>query len=437
MDVLLLVSLIVINGIFAMSEIALVTAKSSRLKRLAERSKAAHVALTLKENPTRFLSTIQIGITVIGLLSGIVGEATLSVPFAEWLVVMGLDVYTADIFSTACVVLAITYFAIVIGELVPKRFAQSNAERLSVLVALPIYWLSKIATPFVALLTHSTEASLRALNVSQENDDTVTEDDIQALVSEGSLSGAIEPQEHEMINNILHLNDRLVSSLMTPRRDIDFLDIDQPVDQVLKRIRTTKHSVFPVCRGNLDNVVGTVSSKAMLNQAGNLSIPVIASLLKRPVYVPESMRGLTLLNYLQRKSGELAFIVDEYGDIQGLVTHYDLLKAIAGDLSLSEEDAWAKQLPDGSWFMDGMMPIAEFKSRLNISTLLGEAEEGFQTLNGLLMWVAGRLPNEGEVISYQSWRFEIIKLAHNRIADVKMMPLMVPPKEPTKTHEAA
>ncbi|MGF1910990.1 hemolysin family protein [Vibrio kasasachensis] len=420
MKILLLVGLIVLNGLFAMSEIALVAAKTSRLKRMAEKHKAAKVALDLKENPTRFLSTIQIGITVIGLLSGIVGEATLSVPLALQMELWGIEPAQANVFSTIIVVVGITYFAIVIGELVPKRFAQSQAETIAVLVALPIYWISKITTPFVFALSWSTEVLLKLLGKSNQ-EDSVTEDDIHAIVREGSESGAIEQGEQEMIRNILQLDDRSVGSLMTPRRVIDFIDIDQPIELLLKRLRSTKHSVFPVCQGNLDKMVGTVSAKALLNQAHKLSVQVIVGLCKSPVYIPESMKGLRLLTYFKESGCEMAFIVDEYGDIQGVVTHYDVLEAIAGELSNNPNDLWAEPI-DGGWVFDASIPLNEVKNRLGFSEIQGE-DEGFQTLNGLLTWLVGRLPEQGEVISCQQWQFEILLVEHNRIVSVKAMPI--------------
>ncbi|ANS86164.1 hemolysin family protein [Vibrio scophthalmi] len=420
MKILLLVGLIVLNGLFAMSEIALVAAKNSRLKRLAEKHRAAQVALDLKENPTRFLSTIQIGITVIGLLSGIVGEATLSVPLAAQLELWGLDATQADIFSTAIVVVGITYFAIVVGELVPKRFAQSQAETIAVLVALPIYWISKITTPFVFALSWSTETLLKLLG-QKSQEDSVTEDDIHALVKEGSESGVIERGEQEMIRNILQLDDRLVSSLMTPRRDVDFIDIDQPIEQLLKRLRSTKHSVFPLCQGHMNKIVGTVSAKALLNQANNLNMQVIMGLSKAPVYIPESMKGLRLLTYFKESGTEMAFIVDEYGDVQGLVTHYDVLEAIAGELSNNPNDLWSEEI-DGELFVDGLIPISELKNRLELSELEGESE-GFQTLNGWVTWLLGRLPEIGEVIDCQQWHFEIVAVENNRIVSVKVTPI--------------
>ncbi|MGD8109648.1 hemolysin family protein [Vibrio sp. TRT 17S01] len=418
MKILLLVGLIVLNGLFAMSEIALVAAKTSRLKRLAEKHKAAQVALELKENSTRFLSTIQIGITVIGLLSGIVGEATLSGPLAQQMELWGMTPEQANVFSTAIVVVGITYFAIVVGELVPKRFAQSQAETIAVLVALPIYWVSKLTTPFVWLLSWSTEALLTLMR-QKNQEDSVTEDDIHAIVREGSESGAIEQGEQEMIRNILQLDDRLVGSLMTPRREIDFLDIDQPIESVLKRIRTTKHSVFPICRGSLDQIVGTVSAKALLNHASQISNQTIVSLSKSPVYIPESMKGLNLLSYFKNSGNEMAFIVDEYGDIQGLVTHYDVLEAIAGELSNNPNDLWAEPCESG-WMLDALIPLSELQNRLELSDELHA--DGAQTLNGLLTWKLGRLPESGEVIHYQNWQFTAEVVEHNRIVRVKAMP---------------
>ncbi|MEZ9037169.1 hemolysin family protein [Vibrio cyclitrophicus] len=420
MKILLLVGLIVLNGLFAMSEIALVAAKNSRLKRLAKKHRSAQVALELKENPTRFLSTIQIGITVIGLLSGIVGEATLSAPLAVQLELWEFDPAQANILSTAIVVVGITYFAIVVGELVPKRFAQSQAENIAVLVALPIFWLSKIATPFVFALSASTEGILKLMGRGGE-EDSVTEDDIHALVKEGSESGVIERGEQEMIRNILQLDDRLVSSLMTPRRDVDFLDIDQPVEQLLKKLRLSKHSVFPLCQDHLNQVVGTVSAKALLNQAGNLSIQVIMELSKPPIYVPESMKALRLLSYFKGSGAEMVFIVDEYGDVQGLVTHYDILEAIAGELSNNPQDLWTEEVEDGL-LVDGLIPLSELKNRLELSELEVE-KEGFQTLNGLISWLIGRLPEVGEVVEYQQWQFEITSVENNRIVSVKATPI--------------
>lgn len=419
MKILLLVGLIVLNGLFAMSEIALVAAKNSRLKRLAEKHRSAQVALDLKENPTRFLSTIQIGITVIGLLSGIVGEATLSAPLAVQLELWGLDASQANILDCGCG----CWYHLLCDchwQLVPKRFAQSQAETIAVLIALPIHWLSKLTTPFVFALSTSTEGILKLMG-RNGSEDSVTEDDIYALVKEGSDTGVIERGEQEMIRNILQLDDRLVSSLMTPRRDVDFLDIEQPIEVLLKKIKSSKHSVFPVCQEGMSKVLGTVSAKALLNNSHQLSLQVIMGLSKPPVYLPESMKGLRLLSYFKESGTQMAFIVDEYGDVQGLVTHYDVLEAIAGELSSNPNDLWTEQTEQGM-LVDGLIPISELKNRLDLSELEGE-EEGFQTLNGMITWLMGRLPDVGEMVQCQQWSFEIVAVENNRITKVKALPL--------------
>ncbi|KGY12470.1 hemolysin [Vibrio tubiashii] len=420
MDIFILVGLIALNGLFAMSELALVAAKTSRLKSLAQTQSSAQLALELKNNPTRFLSTIQIGITAIGLLSGIFGEATLSAPFATWLTQQGLSSEIASIVSTAIVVVVITYFAIVVGELVPKRFAQRNAEKIAVIVAYPIHWLAIITTPFVVLLSASTDALLTLFRQRGDDSDQVTEEDIFAVVTEGSESGAIEPQEQEMIRNILHLNDRLVTSLMTPRCDIDYLDIEQPIELCLEQLRQTQHSVWPVCHGGLGSIIGTISSKVLLDQYEELSIEKIARLARKPRYFPESMKGLPLLNQMQQSNCEMAFIVDEYGDFQGLITHYDILESVAGELGLAPQHSWARLHQDGSWRMDALIPLNELKRRLDLSLIDGEEAEGFQTLNGFLTWQIGRVPEVGEIINYQDWQFEILRVQNNRILQVRV-----------------
>ncbi|NAX23430.1 hemolysin family protein [Vibrio sp. V39_P1S14PM300] len=420
MDVLLLMALILLNGVFAMSEIALVAVRSGRLKQLSDHSHSARTALILKENPTLFLSTIQIGITAIGLLNGIVGEATLSEPFELWLIRQGMEPKIANLFSTGCVVIVITYFSIVIGELVPKRYAQANAERISIIVARPIHLLSKITIPFVALLTASTEGLLRIIGQSQNATECVTEEDVQAIVNEGSESGALDPKEHDMIHNIMRLNDRPASSLMTPRRDVDYLDIDRPLDEVMQRIRETRHKVFPVCHGHLDNLIGTISSKAMLNRSNTLSVNALTGMAKVALYIPETMKGLQLLNHMQTTSTEMVFVVDEYGDLQGLITLYDILEAIAGELSLEPAEAWMVTQPDGSLLVDAMIPVSELKQRLNLTALADEDQHGYQTLSGMLLWLSGELPEKGETVYWDDWQFRIEGVEQNRVTKVRI-----------------
>ncbi len=422
MDIALLVLLIVVNGIFAMSEIALVSAKTNRLQSLADKGdKSAKTALELKNNPTVFLSTIQIGITAIGILNGIVGEAVLSAPFAVWLVEQGMDAKTASVFSSACVVVLITYFSIVVGELVPKRLAQAHAERASLLIARPVNFLSKIAKPFVFLLTISTNGSLRTLGVkTDEIEATLTEEDIHAVIVEGSETGVIERQEHDIVRKVFRLADRAVSSLMTPRADIELLNLEEPLDVQIKQIRHAAHTVFPVVRGGYSDMLGTVSAKSLLRYTSQLDTERIARAIKPPVYVPESMNGLELLQYLQRSGTEMVFVVDEYGDIQGLVTIYDLFEAMTGELVTPDpRQLWATAQDDGSWLLDALIPISELKDRLGLSELPDETTAKYHTLNGMLQWVEGKLPNPGDITEWGNWRFEVATIKGNRIERVR------------------
>ncbi len=419
MDIILLAGLIGLNGLFAMSEIALVAAKSGRLRKMAERQKSAQLALKLKNNPTLFLSTIQIGITAIGILSGIFGEAVLSAPFFSLVALKRHRPGTCEYLSYG----ERSYIYYLLRDRSrragtqaarPKqRRANCHSRCLSNTLAIIVN------QPFVKLLSVSTDAVLRLLGQKEGQSDCVTEEDIISLVREGSETGAIEQQELVMIRNLLHLNDRAVTSLMTPRSDIHHLDIDKPIEQALKELRQTKHSVWPVCRGGLDNIIGTVSSKNLLDEYEVLSAGKLAKMLRKPRFVPESMKGLALLNHMQQTSSEMAFLVDEYGDVQGLVTHYDLLKSIAGELGMAPQQVWAKLLADGSWIIDGLIPINELKHKLDIQELEGEFDEGFQTLNGFLSWQLGSVAKAGTHICYQQWDFEVLKVKNNRITQVR------------------
>jgi putative hemolysin len=267
MEILFLIALIVLNGAFAMSEIALVTARRARLARLAEDGDgAAVVAIELHDEPTRFLSTIQIGITSIGILNGIVGEAVLAEPFALWMHGLGLAQETSSIAATALVVVVITYVSIVIGELVPKRIAQFNPEGIARLVARPMRFLALFTRPFVRLLSFSTDTLLRILGQREQPGQSVTEEEIHAMIQEGSDSGIIEDQEREMVRNVFRLDDRQIASLMIPRADIVYLDVERPIEENMQSIASSDHSRFPVCRGGLQDVLGIVNAKQLLNQ---------------------------------------------------------------------------------------------------------------------------------------------------------------------------
>jgi putative hemolysin len=351
LDIAILVALILLNGVFAMSEIALVTARKSRLQRLAEDGdRSATIAMRLGEEPTQFLSTVQIGITAIGILNGIVGEAALAGPLAEFLQTLGVDQKTSAVGATTIVVVSITYFSIVVGELVPKRIAQFNAEGIARLMARPIALLAQLSRPFVYLLSISTDGILRLMGKKELSSANLTEEDIHAMLVEGSQTGIIEKQEHEMVRNVFRLDDRQIASLMTPRSEIIYLDIEQPLDESLETLIASDHSRFPVCRGGIHELLGVISSKRLLKQRlKEESSEKISEYLLPAVYVPESLTGMKLLEQFRESGVQMVFVVDEYGEILGLITLQDLLVALTGEFKPRDpEDVWAVQREDGT-----------------------------------------------------------------------------------------
>jgi putative hemolysin len=428
-ELLLLLVLIVLNGVFAMSEIALVTARKARLQALVEQGdRGAAAALALHEEPTRFLSTIQVGITSIGILSGIVGEAAFAAPLTVWLVQMGVDAKLAQIAATGLVVVVLTYFAIVVGELVPKRLGQIAAETVARRVARPITWLALVAKPFVRLLSASTDLLLRLIGVKGRGAAAVTEEEIHALIQEGSESGVIDEQERTMVRNVFRLDDRQIASLMTPRSDIVYLDLEDPFEDNLRKVLETDHSRFPVCRGGLREVLGIISARQLLMQTIRDGRPDFGKSLEAAVYVPESLTGMELLENFRSSTAHMALVVDEYGEIQGMVTLQDLFEAIAGEFkSPRVEDAWAIQRQDGSWLLDGLIPIPELKDRLGF-TLAPEEELGrYNTLSGMVMLLLGRVPRTGDTVEWAGWRFEIVDMDGRRIDKVLAQRLTTAP----------
>ena len=329
MEFFALALLIVLNGLFAMSEIALVAARKARLMKLAaDGDSSAAVALKLGEDPTKFLSTIQIGITSIGILNGIVGEAVLAAPLAEWLKSLGVDSATASIGATAGVVIVITYVSIVIGELVPKRIGQLNPEAIARLVARPMVTLSFLTRPFVLLLSWSTHTILRIMGVRMVNNSGVTEEEIHAMLEEGSESGVIEQHQHEMVRNVFRLDDRQLGSLMIPRSDLVYIDVRKPAQENIQLMIESEHSRFPVCDGGLDNLLGVVHAKQAFACLAKGEQPDFTAQLHHCVYVPETLTGMELLEQFRASGMQMAFVIDEYGELEGIVTLQDVLEAV-------------------------------------------------------------------------------------------------------------
>lgn len=420
MEVALLIALIVANGLFAMSEIALITARRARLAKLAaEGNGSAEAALKLTEDPNRMLSTVQIGITSIGILNGIVGEAALAGPIAQWLVGLGVPAGVASPFATAVVVIVITYFTIVVGELVPKRIGQVEPETIARLVARPMTVLATLSRPFVWALSASTETILRLIGVRDGETQRVTEEEIHAMIDEGSSAGIIERDEHAILRNVFRLDERRVGTMMMPKSEMVYLDCQRPVEENLSLVAQSQYSRFPVCDGGLDRVIGFLHSKQLLAQALGGSAPSLDVELEPPLFVPETLTGLELLEGFRQGGQHVALVVDEYGEVQGLVTLYDVFEAIAGELRTPDiEDADAVQREDGSWLLDGLIPIVEMKDRLGFKQVPEEDKGRYHTLSGMMMWLLGRLPGTGDVATWEGWRLEVIDLDGKRIDKV-------------------
>ncbi len=439
MEFLLLIALIVLNGLFAMSEIALVTARRSRLVRLAEDGESAAVVATkLHDEPTRFLSTVQIGITSIGILNGIVGEAVLAAPFAHWMHELGLDQDTSNIAATAMVVVVITYVSIVIGELVPKRIGQFNPEGIACQVARPMQFLSTLTRPFVKLLSLSTDAVLRLMGQREQPGQSVTEEEIHAMIEEGSEAGVIEDQEREMVRNVFRLDDRQIGSLMIPRSDILYLDVDRPIEENLEWIASSEHSRFPVCRGGLHEVLGIVNTKQLLTQKIRGNEADLAAHLQPAVFVPETLNGMELLGHFRASGTQMVLVIDEYGEVQGLVTLQDVLEAVTGEFKpRNQDDAWAVQREDGSWLLDGLIPIPELKDKLEWKSVPEEDKGRYHTLSGLVMWLLGRLPQTGDKTEWEGWELEIVDLDGKRVDKVLASKLPENGEAPADASESA
>ena len=436
MDFLLIAFLTLLNSLFAMSEMALASSRKARLTAMAEaHDKGAQVALNLLSKPTQFLSSVQVGITSIGMLNGIIGEAAFSGGLSLWLQSVSVAPRVAEISATALVVTVITFITIVFGELVPKRIAQLHPEATARLVSRPMSWVAVAAKPFVGLLSLSTQAVLKLLRIDNTAGRSVTEEEIAASLEEGVDAGLIEQHEHQMVQNVFLLDDRLLTSLMVPRSDIEWLDASDTVEQAIAKAGSTAHSWYPVVRGSLDDVVGVVSVATLLAlgrrpdlqnaDALPATTPVrshhdrIDAHTVPAVFVPETLTGMELLEQFRARSTRIVFVVDEYGVVQGLMTPIDMLEAITGELQPNAQvDAWATQRPDGSWLIDGVMPVSELKARLEIKELPEENKGRYNTVAGLLQTVSGQLLKTAERVNCSGWQFEVVDLDGKRIDKV-------------------
>ncbi len=425
-EILLVLALILVNGVFAMAEIALVSARKPRLEQRAEDGDAgARVALDLAQTPNRFLSTAQIGVSLVSVLSGAVGGATLADKVSPLIAQVAVLAPYAHGIALVLVVLAITFFSLVMGELIPKRIGLNDPERVAALVARPMKFLSRLANPVVRLLSWATDLGLHALGAHPSNDPPVTEDEIRGMLEQGAQVGIIQEVEQDMVESIFRLGERHVDALMTPRTEIAWLDLDEPLEENLKIIQESPHSRFLVAQQSLDNVVGVLATKDLLGQqiAGR---PVdLHSLYQSAPFVPESTPALKVLEMFKQSGVPVALVIDEFGGLQGMVTLTDVLEAIVGDITVHGQpfEPQAVQREDGSWLFDGLLQIDELKDILDVPALPGEDHAGYQTLGGFMMSQLGNIPKTGDYFDWEKWHFEVVDMDGRRVDKVLVSPI--------------
>jgi putative hemolysin len=378
------------------------------------------VAITLHEAPTQFLSTVQIGITSIGVLNGIVGDAAFSAPLATWLThEFGAPARMAELGATGLVVMIITLVTIIFGELVPKRVGQMHPEKVASILAPPMRWLSVLARPLVRLLASTTQGVLSLLGLRDHGIRGVTEEEIAASLEEGLDAGVIEAHEHQMVRNVFRLDARQIGSMMIPRADIAWLDSTAPVENVLAIVAEHRHSRYPVGHNGLDDVLGVVTAQQMLGQYARSGTLSLTEAMQPAVFVPETLTGMELLEHFRGSAVQMVFVVDEYGVVQGVITLRDVLEAITGEFTPSAaEEAWAVQRHDGTWLIDGLIPMPELKDRLALRQLPDEDRGRYNTLAGMIMLLLGRLPQTTDAVEWESWRFEVVDLDGKRVDKV-------------------
>ncbi|MBD2682968.1 MULTISPECIES: hemolysin family protein [Nostoc] len=424
-EILIILVLIIANGVFSMSEMAIVSARKVRLQQLANQGDAkARVALKLAESPNNFLSTIQVGISLIGILTGAFGGATIANRLAVYVKLVPVLAPYSEPVSFGIVVLIITYLSLIVGELVPKRLALNNPEGIAAFVAIPMRALSAIASPMVHLLSASTDMVLRLLGVTQSTEPQVTEEEIKILIEQGTEAGTFEEAEQDMVERVFRLGDRPVSYLMTPRPDIVWLDLDDTAEENRQKMVDSAYSRYPVCQGGLDNVLGVIPVTDLLARSFRGEQLDLTVGLRQPVFVPESTRGLKVLELFKQTVTHMALVVDEYGVIQGLVTLNDIMSEIVGDVPSTDgqDQPQAVQREDGSWLLDGMLPVEEFLELFDMEEWESEERGSYQTLGGFVITHLGRIPTAADHFEWEGMRIEVMDMDGNRVDKVLVVP---------------
>lgn len=436
-DILIILGLILINGVLAMSEIAVVSSKRIRLQKLSQNgSRGAQAAIELADSPSRFLSTIQAGITLIGIFNGAFGEASLVARLAPQIADTPVVGEYAHQIALAIVVVGITFASLILGELVPKRIAMQYPEPIAAFIAAPMQWLARLMGPFVQILTLTTDFMLKLFGLHLKKDVAVTEEEITGLLREGTNAGLFEKTEHEIVSRALRLNDQRVATLMTPRMDVHFIDLDDPLETNLLKIADSSYNRFPVCRGGLSDVIGVVHAGSLFEQTIRGQTVDIRAATKPPLFVPETISAMQLLETLKKNRAQLALVIDEYGEIEGMVTLSDVLGALVGDVSVidahHEEDAVRRA--DGSWLIDAGISFERFREVFEANVYFpGETSGAYHTLAGFVLTRLGHIPQISEHFEWEGYRIEVIDMDRNRID--RLLVTKIEPVEPGSAEE--
>lgn len=421
-EIAIVLCLLLINGWFAMSELAVVSSRRPRLEAMATQGRrGARTALKLGENPGRFLSSVQIGITLVGILAGAYSGATLAEPLRFWMEAQGLSTAVASPLSIALVVGGITYGSLIIGELVPKQIALSNPEKIASMVAGPMTVVAIAASPLVAILEVSSRLVMGLLRIEPTGDGTVTEEEIRAVIAEGTKTGILEPEEKELMAGVMRFSDRTIRAMMTPRRDVVAIDLEWDNERVVEVLTGTTHSRYPVYRGSIDAVQGIVQAKDLLDShLSGTGLDIAAAM--RPVeMVPDTGPALGVLEMLRRSPIHMVVVIDEYGSVEGIVTAADILEAIVGSLA-SEEEAEVSAIvrrSDGSWLVDADLPVDLVADKVGCREI-DDPDRDYETLAGFILSVSKAIPSTGDVLAWRGWRFEVVDMDGRRIDKVLM-----------------
>jgi putative hemolysin len=432
-EILIILALILINGFFAMAEIALVSARKVRLEQNAEEGdKGAAIALELNQSTSRLLSSVQIGITLVGILTGAVGGATLADRLAAPMMkVQWLAPYAGGI-AIAIVVIFTTYFSLVLGELIPKRLGLNQPEKIASKVAGFMRFLSRVMRPIISLLSASTDFGLKILGASTNRGLPITEEEIKGLVEEGTQVGVFEESEQDMIEGVFRLNDRLINAIMTPRTEIEWLDIEDPAQVLLDEVMHSSHSRFPVADGSLDEVIGILNAKDLLEQHLTGKVFDLRALVQKPLFVPENTPASRVLELVRESGLHEALVIDEYGGLLGMVTLFDVLEAIVGELPAQDDTSEPEVIErdDGTYLLDGLLPIDELKDLFDLDELPDEDKVGYQTLGGFMMSQVGHIPTTGQHIEFDGIIFEVVDMDGHRVDKVLATPAPMPDPDP-------